>query len=298
MSEFALQGNDPDFDFSPDYLFRIEEALGFSGDAIIDYFSPRQAWLLPWESRSQYCYKCFADDISANKLPSWKKSWCYASSMYCEIHNRELDFSALPQSLKKPWDYFSEHSHSLIKSPEPPRRIERLWRNQKSSRLRRVLCSIIQRKFELKKQPIENFGDFYDKTYCLIVLIHILLKERSPFTSAGIARTLYSFTKPTINHTINSHQESIKIGAFECPTNERISALILAGKLTSAIPDEKMNIICKIFSASDFPFEINVRLAAGGSAGKNERELILSILEKLSPEFLDIMPEFLAGLKS
>ncbi len=301
MGEFARQGNDPDFDFSPDYLVRMQDVLGFNMDLVMDYFSPRQAWILPWENRLQYCYKCFSDDISANKLPSWRKSWCYVSSMYCEMHNRELDFNFFKLSPKKPWDYFSEHTLGLVKSPEPPRRIERLWLNQKSSRLRRVLCGIIQRKFELKKQSMEtmeNFGDFYDRAYCLAVLISILLKERSPFSSAGIARTLYGFNKTKINRAVKSHQESIDAGVFECSTNERISAFVLAGKLTSALPDGNMNLIRSVFSASDFPFDINIRLAAGGSAGKKEPELVASILEKLNPEFLTDISEFFEGINS
>ena len=145
MCETGRQGGDPDFDFESNNFFALQKCLGIDKKTLEFYFRPKQAWLLPWENRSQFCYNCLIDDIASHKLPAWRKSWCYANILRCEIHNRELDFIPLPPTETKPWDYFEGHFYKLRISPEPSKRAERMWESPKAAKLREVLYKRIHR---------------------------------------------------------------------------------------------------------------------------------------------------------
>lgn len=297
MCETGRQGGDPDFDFESNNFFALQKCLGIDKKTLEFYFRPKQAWLLPWENRSQFCYNCLIDDITSHKLPAWRKSWCYANILRCEIHNRELDFMPLPPTETKPWDYFGEHFYKLRLSPEPSKRAERMWESPKAAKLRGVLYKRIHRVSGLKTQPPEDFGDLGKNSYCFIMLMHILLKARSPAISAGIARKLYSPGRIQINHRIKSPQESIQAGVFECSTKERISALILAGYLASMLPRKNLELINRVFSEAEFPLPKNIHSIVGGSTSKKESEPIISIISQFNNEFLGWISEFHAAIK-
>lgn len=293
VRELSCPEVDPDFDFESNFFRAAQECLGVEKWVIVSYFSPKREWIIPWGVRSQYCYECFVDDISAGKLPAWRKSWCYAESLRCETHNRELDFYPVIPSAAKAWDCFNKKLHALKTSPEPSRRIERLWVAPKSIKLRSVLYRRIYRMSGLKKQSSEDFGDWGKDSYCFIVLIHILLKARSSAIGAGIASKLFGFGRVPVNHKIRSYEDSVQCGALECPSRERMAAFILAGYLLSMLPKKNIGLIEKIYSDMDLPFPANKKLIGAGATSKKEHEFLVSVIEKFNKNFSCRLGEFI-----
>ncbi|WP_146218562.1 hypothetical protein [Pseudomonas sp. RW409] len=98
---------DPDFDLENEKVLDFLSGLGVGGRVARDCFGARTAWLLPWEERTAYCFRCLQEDISSGSSPYWRKSWCYLHNPICVKHRELLEIAdPISNELQKSWTVF------------------------------------------------------------------------------------------------------------------------------------------------------------------------------------------------
>jgi hypothetical protein len=222
---------DPDFDRSSFFFASVCQILRIDADRSWFFFKPANKDLTPWHNRLHFCALCIERDIAQGRLPSWRKSWCYSSSINCAEHMVELSIGAVRPAPAKAWNCFSE----LIQQYKS---IER-WDAPLFIRLRACVVN------RLSKCRL-SFGHDFDtgSQYSVLEALYILsLKVLTYHHPAGSAIYLAGYKKKRHIFENAKFNDILLKGPGESLPRERFIALLIAGWILELIPGVELALL-------------------------------------------------------
>jgi len=222
---------DPDFHRSSFFFTSVCQILQIDADRSWLFFKPAVKDLTPWQNRLHFCALCIERDIAQGRLPSWRKSWCYSSSINCAEHMVELSIGSVTPSLAKAWNCFSE----LIQQEKSIQR----WDTPLFIRLRACVVNRLSR-WRLNYRRNTNPGSQYNFLEVLYILSLKVLTYHHP---AGSAIYLAGYKKRRHAFANTKFYNILLEGPGESLPRERFIALLIAGWILHLIPDGEMALL-------------------------------------------------------
>lgn len=234
---FGFSGNsnvlivDPDFDRSSVIFVFVCQTLQLNPYEAWLYFKPSVEEVTPWPNRLHFCRRCLESDLEQGRLPSWRKSWCYALSTICSEHKVELSIGSVRPSLDKAWACFSS---LLDQKPSAEG-----WEDSTFSRVRACIIDRVNRcRLKLLQQPSCCMkSNYVDAIYILS------LKTLTYMHPAGAAIYLAGYTRRRYYFNDENFYDVLLKGPGLSQPKERFLALLFAGWISDLIPDRAMRIV-------------------------------------------------------
>ena len=295
---------DPDFDSEGSFFQTASCILRRDASKLYEYFKPRDLWVVPWNNRHYFCPDCILQDVAQNKLPSWRKSWCYVTTTHCELHKTQLCSLSTYPTKEKAWQAFQQVARERV---DPSMSLDsRKWLSKHACKLRYMMCLKVTNWLARHSQPkVEFFKNaIVDKQYviCFKGIMELLLQPSTQVTAAGYAKHAFKLGK-LINRTpfLSKFPNIWRVGALLSTAHERMSAIMLAGWIMSLYSDEEMKLIYRIFESTGCPFPKNKKHLASFAVGFEDRptyQKMRSMFYPLKLEVLNCAGEYLSAIET
>lgn len=300
--DFAVfEGDDPDFDERSSFLAQAKSSLvgvEFRGDL----FRAKSDWLLPWMSRRHYCHRCLRDDIAQKRLPSWRKSWCYAFSTHCVEHRCPLSFYETHDlSIDKAWKAFASH---FSPNAVDPAKISLLrWKDH--GMLDRILY-ILTRKaiaWYLRSPPVQSqeVEQIQGRRQCFLAFYRIFLQHKTKKLPVAFVRDNFTGGRSRYQFYKYDYPVAMDLGLHHSTAHQRSCSIVMAGILMSVFTRTELDLLNRIAEQTSLLFSWH-QDAIGRNAisvhSKSDYYYIRSLFSGVSPVVLKEIGEFIWGVES
>ncbi|WP_080686189.1 TniQ family protein [Pseudomonas corrugata] len=268
------------------------------------YFDASQEDVTPWDYRTLYCPACLEKDIQDVGYPSWRKSWCYGTSAYCNVHGGLL--KKLPDrevSHNRAWEAFKYHS---TESQAPPHR--QGWFSPYGSAYRDRLAQRVQVWMQsLALQAHVLLPGMADSVPARSVKIaahaiySILLKQKTRFSVGGFAKTLVRTRKSEVSALNKTLADRLKLGLYESAPYERMCALLLIGILFGVIKESESARLVALANAAQSQWPTNPKRIGQHSMDFNNLEeyaLVKAMFHGVDRRVMEHISGFIDGMES
>lgn len=223
---------DPDFDFcaaSRRIGLRREH---INPEFLKDFFCLTNGTVIEWRYRRLFCPDCLRDDVASGHLPMWRKSWCYAHSCICCVHDRELMALFDASRYSKAWDAFVQICNSIPNAIAIKDSTLSRFRPTTLSKIEDSLaCSEIKKKFML----VDLFNS----------LLSIFLQAPFRGSRGGAARIYCQSERGVRFADPPSFEQSILSGPSTADSSSRFGGVMFAALLLGIIPQARFLMFIK-----------------------------------------------------
>lgn len=227
-----LKFADPDVDFLAASR-RME--LGrehIKPDFLKDFFNLPNGTVVEWRYRRLFCPDCLRDDVASGNLPMWRKSWCYAHSCICCVHDRELIALFDASRYSKAWDAFVQVCNSVSDAIA--------IKNSSLSRFRPTTLMKVEHSLACNR---------INKQFMLVDLFNSLFSIflQAPFHgSRGGAARIYCQSERGVRFADSpSFEQSILNGPSTADPSSRFGSVMFAALLLGILPPARFLMFTK-----------------------------------------------------
>lgn len=225
---------DPDVDFlqaSKRFARNLNSSLC---ENIEQFFSFTRGDVVDWQYRRFFCRDCLRDDVANGRLPMWRKSWCYAHSSICMMHEKQLESLNDVSRYSKAWEAFTKVCNSDLRvGAFAEWRRGGFW----SATVSRVEGSMINN----VDSECSIQQDLFKKLFSIFL--------QAPYRNGrGGAARIHCYTEKGIRFAApTSLEDSFSIGPSTADPPSRIGSFMLAAILLNVLPLSRYSLITKIF---------------------------------------------------
>lgn len=297
---------DSDFDFKSLAFIALCDKAGWSLPTIERSFNPATRLLIQPQDRNYYCPKCIQDDLAAQRLPSWRKAWCYSFIACCE-HHACLLAPLSPQyrrDVEKSWQAFqalipgvtrrfscSRTSGGIVNEFLPVAYVLKVQNRIMSY----TSCSDMRSDNNLNAGMQSAFEKLTRN------LLAVLLSARSDQMYSGAAREEMSSGQDKIYHEIYGFEERIDRGLSSADPYHRFIALLWVGEVFGILAEDEIKVLrtAALFSGYTW-FEDVYQLGyhALVCASITEYRQFCSLFEEMPESISERLSQFLAGAQA
>jgi len=287
---------DPDFDVDSEFLRFAAEDLSLSSDLIEEMVRRENRTVLTWPARRIYCRECLRGDVSRGHLPAWRKEWCYVDSVFCTVHG--LQFSCLKHEhdIEKGWVAFSD---SALQKGCFSRDFE-TWVTDPVRAEKHKLLQQIHSWRERRYSEIEI--DFDILLNCFELVFSLFLQAPTTEHSGGLGWHIshWGSGRPNLGRYRHSYGRSLSTGVMEAGINERVCALILAGRAFGIISPADIEVLSSSARSFYYPFSYSKEALGHCCSNYNNSDeylYLMSQFERFPIASMGLLAEFISGVQ-